>query len=179
MVHALESPVGLVETTAFPSRSTATQSDTVAHDTAYSCPLETATVVDVLEPPNGLVQVITRGPPSHVTATHSATDGHEIPPVPEKPNEEPAVVTGLQVRAPPAGLLDVSACPESSNATQSDTAGHSTAVNGRASIDTGDAHDNDNEADADPLAPTTITLNNTTNDKTLSRDPKPIQRQRS
>jgi hypothetical protein len=80
------------------------QSDTVAHDTAYSCPLETATVVDVLEPPNGLVQVITRGPPSHVTATHSATDGHEIPAVPEKPHEEPAVVTGLQVRAPPAGV---------------------------------------------------------------------------
>jgi hypothetical protein len=79
-VHAAAPPVGLDVVTTFPLPSIAAQSDTDGHDTSNMVSVlegveSTSAAVQAPAPPVGLV-VVTTSP--KVTATHSATDAHEM-----------------------------------------------------------------------------------------------------
>ncbi len=74
--HVSVPPVGLEETTRFPSPSPATQSEVVGHETAANqVPGSTNQRNQVVAPPVGLEEVKTLPPAS--TATHKLADGHE------------------------------------------------------------------------------------------------------
>ena len=78
LVHAPAPPVGSVDVTTAPFRSTATHCETDAHETAHTgFPGSMLAFVHVLAPPVGLVEV--RAFPDESTATQSETNGHMTP----------------------------------------------------------------------------------------------------
>jgi hypothetical protein len=105
-VQADAPPVGLVEETAFPLTSTATQSCRLEHETLLSQrEPSTSAAVQADVPPVGLVAVT--APPSESTATQRRLLGQETA---YGLNSAPMEVK-VQAEAPPVGLVEVTTSP--------------------------------------------------------------------
>ena len=118
VVQSLAPPVALIDVTTFPPPSNATQNDVDRHDTPKSWPVSPVSVLThEFVPALGSVKVKTSPKSGSSVATHSDTDGHEIP---------LKTVPGLavfQALAPPVGSVAVTVFSPKSNATHSDPAG--------------------------------------------------------
>ena len=121
LVHE-SAAVGLVEVSTSRLGPSPTHSVVDGHDSFLGPTVPAATALTVCQapaPPLGLVEVMTWPSPS--VATHSETDGQEIP-----ASADPSTLAAVHAAAPPVGSVEVTTLPESSMATQRDTDGQST-----------------------------------------------------
>jgi hypothetical protein len=121
-------PVGSVEVSRVPAKSTATHKDVDGHETPRSGPqsaigspeqASSGVSVHAPAPPAGSVEVSTL---FASTATHSDVDGHETLWSAHPPEQLSTCVT-VHAPAPPVGSVDVTTFPNPSTATQRDTDG--------------------------------------------------------